>query len=159
MRQSGGERVTPACEGPLVAIGGDHQEADPLKDEAAGDGAEAAALREELARQKESTRRIVSDAVQTLENRILASLAVLVRTRTWRLAQSLDRSYYRHSRPDISDRLTVLTSAVQKLAAVSTAPSADVDTIRASVNAFQNALRALVLSKPLLAARKISAFL
>jgi GT2 family glycosyltransferase/glycosyltransferase involved in cell wall biosynthesis len=140
-------------------MGRDRQEAGPLKDEAAGERAEAVALREELARQKESTRRIVSDAVQTLENRLLASLAVLVGTRTWRLAQSLGRLYYRRSQPDISARLTALASTAQRLADVSTAPSPDVDSIRAMVHSFQNALGDVVSSKPLRTARKISAFL
>jgi GT2 family glycosyltransferase/glycosyltransferase involved in cell wall biosynthesis len=82
-----------------------------------------------------------------------------VRTRTWRLAQFLDRGHHRDSQPDISARLTALTSAVQRLAAVSAAPSPDIDDIRRSVNGFQNALGDVVSSDPLRTARKIIALL
>jgi GT2 family glycosyltransferase len=123
------------------------------------DRADTSALREELARQKETARRFVSESIQTLANRTLASLGVLVCTRTWRLAQSLDRVYWRHSQPDNSVRLAAFASAVQKLAAVSTAPSPDVDDIRAAINAFQTTLADLLSSKPLCTARKLTAFL
>ena len=159
MRSSEGERFTQACEGPPTAIVRDRLDASFLEDEAAGDGTDASSLRQELSRQKESTHRFVSSAVQTLANRILTSLAALVRTRTWRLAQSLGRLYYRRSQQDISARLGALTSAAQRLAAVSTMPEPDVDSIRASVSEFQSALGAVVSSTPLRTARKVTALL
>ena len=134
-------------------------DARPHGAEVIGDEAAAAALWEELARHQETTHRLASDAIQTLVHRILISIAVLTRTRTWRVAQFLDRTYHRHSRPDLSARLIALSSTVQRLAAASTAPSPDADSIRVSINAFQDALGDVVSSKPLRTARKITALL
>jgi O-antigen biosynthesis protein len=102
------------------------------------------------------THDIIARAVQPLANQILESLATLVQSRTWWLAQLLNRTTGPRSRRDTSAVLASLTSAVRALAALSTATVPRTNDTLLAADALRKQLGDLTSSKPLLLASRLT---
>jgi GT2 family glycosyltransferase/glycosyltransferase involved in cell wall biosynthesis len=93
-------------------------------------------------------------AVQPLANQILEVLAALAQSKTWRMAQALDRMRPPRSRRDTSAALASLTSKVRALAALSTATVPRPEDTRLAADALRKHLAEFTASSSLLLARR-----